>query len=63
MFQDKMTPKERLIGLIQKKPIDRVPVIPFSKGYSAKVAGISRGDFYRYPEKAILADIKSAIPA
>lgn len=58
MFQDKMTPKERLLALVQKKPIDRVPVIPFSKGYSAKVAGMSRGDFYRYPEKAVEADVK-----
>jgi uroporphyrinogen-III decarboxylase len=33
---DKMTPKERLLSLVQKKPTDRVPVIPFSKGYSAK---------------------------
>ncbi len=58
MPQDKMTPKERLLALIQKKPIDRIPVIPFSKGYSARIAGISRGDFYRYPEKALLADAK-----
>jgi uroporphyrinogen decarboxylase len=58
MFQDKMTPKERMMSLIQKKPIDRVPVIPFSKGYSAKIAGLSRGDFYRYPQKAIEADAR-----
>jgi len=57
-MQDKMTSKERLMNLVQKKPIDRVPVIPFSKGYSAKIAGMSRGEFYRYPEKAILADKK-----
>ncbi len=36
MFQDKMTPEERMMRLIQKKPIDRVPAIPFSKGYSAR---------------------------
>jgi uroporphyrinogen decarboxylase len=58
MFQDKLTPKERMMGLIRKEPIDRVPVIPFSKGYSAKIAGISRGDFFRYPAKAIDADRK-----
>ncbi len=58
MSQDKLTPKERMMNLFAGKPVDRVPVIPFSKGYSAKLAGMSRGEFYRYPEKAILADAK-----
>jgi len=32
--KDKMTPKERLMGLISGKPIDRVPFNPFSLGFS-----------------------------
>lgn len=53
--KDTMTPKERFMGLIAREPIDRVPFNPFSMGFSARIYGIGRGEFYRDPEKAFAA--------
>ena len=55
--KDTMNPKERLMKLITGKPIDRVPFNPFSAGFSARVCGMDRGDFYRHPEQAFKAGI------
>ncbi len=53
--KDTMTPKERLKKLIAGEKIDRVPFNPFSAGFSARVCGMDRGDFYRHPEQAFRA--------
>ena len=53
--KDAMTPKERLMNLISGDKIDRVPFNPFSAGFSARVCGMDRGDFYRHPEQAFKA--------
>lgn len=55
--KDRMTSKDRLDGLISGKPIDRVPFNPFSLGFNARIYGIDRGEFYRYPEKAFAAGL------
>ncbi len=55
--KDTLTPRERLTALIACKPIDRVPFNPFSMGFSARLFGIDRGEFYRNPEKAFAAGL------
>jgi len=55
--KDRMTPKERLMGLVSGKPIDRVPFNPFSLGFNARIYGIDRGEFYTNPEKAFTAGL------
>jgi hypothetical protein len=37
--KDKMTPPERVGGIMAGKPVDRVPFKPFALGFCAKVAG------------------------
>ena len=53
--KDTMTLKKRIDSLILGKPLDRVPFNPCSLGFSARVYGIDRGEFYRNPEKAFAA--------
>jgi uroporphyrinogen decarboxylase len=53
--KDSMTGKDRLMALIAGQPIDRVPFNPFSLGFSAKMYGIDRGEFYRNPDTAFSA--------
>ncbi|MBI5589446.1 MAG: hypothetical protein HY881_03070 [Deltaproteobacteria bacterium] len=53
--KDTLTPRERLMALIAGEPMDRVPFNPFSMGFSARIFGIDRGEFYRNPEKAFAA--------
>lgn len=55
--KDRMTPRERLMGLVAGTSIDRVPFNPFSLGFSARLCGIDRGEFYRNPEKAFAAGL------
>ncbi len=55
--KDTMSSKERLMALISGNPTDRFPFIPFSSGFSARIYGIDRGEFYRNPEKAFAAGI------
>lgn len=55
--KDAMTARERLAALVAGKPIDRVPFNPFSMGFSARLLGIDRGEFYRQPEKAFAAGL------
>ncbi|EMS77967.1 uroporphyrinogen decarboxylase family protein [Desulfotignum phosphitoxidans] len=53
--KDTLTAKERLAALIDEEPMDRVPFNPCAIGFSAKLYGIDRGEFYRNPEKAFAA--------
>ncbi|NOX32264.1 MAG: hypothetical protein GXP56_00795 [Deltaproteobacteria bacterium] len=55
--KDTMKSKERLMALLSGDPTDRVPFSPFSSGFSARIYGIDRGEFYRNPEKAFSAGI------
>ncbi len=55
LAKDTLTSRERLLALIAGEPIDRVPFNPCSMGFSARLFGIDRGEFYRHPEKAFAA--------
>ncbi len=55
--KDTMSPKERMAALAAGNPIDRVPFNPFSLGFSAKLYGIDRGEFYRNPDLAFEAGL------
>ena len=50
--KDKMSSKERMLNLVAGEPIDRVPFTPCSSGFSARLFGIDRGQFYREPQMA-----------
>ncbi len=53
--KDTLNSRQRLSALIAGEPIDRVPFNPFSMGFSARLFGIDRGEFYRQPDKAFAA--------
>ena len=53
--KDTMTPPERMMALIMGQPIDRVPFEPISLGFSARLSGQDRGEFYSNPDKAFQA--------
>ena len=55
--KDTLSPGERMMNLVSGDKIDRVPFNPFSAGFSARLYGIDRGRFYRYPEQAFQAGI------
>jgi len=55
--KDTMSSKERLAALATGRALDRVPFNPFSSGFSARVSGMDRGEFYRNPEKAFEAGL------
>lgn len=55
--KDKFTPLERIGRLIAGEPVDRVAVIPFALSFSARLAGIDRGTYYREPERAFEAGL------
>jgi uroporphyrinogen decarboxylase len=55
--RDTMTPKERIMALTAGEAVDRVPFDPLAAGFSARIYGIDRGEFYRNPEKAFAAGI------
>ncbi|MGB6067843.1 MAG: uroporphyrinogen decarboxylase family protein [Desulfomonilaceae bacterium] len=56
--KDSMTGNDRLMALIAGQPIDRVPFNPFSLGFSAKLYGVDRGEFYRNPDVAFAAGMQ-----
>lgn len=55
--KDTMSSKERLGALAAGEPIDRVPFNPFSLGFSARLYGLDRGEFYRNPDLAFEAGL------
>jgi uroporphyrinogen decarboxylase len=50
--KDRMTPAERMKGLIRRESIDRVPFDPRARGLAARLFGVDRGVFYRDPQVA-----------
>ena len=48
--KDRLNNKERMAGLMKKTPIDRVPFALSAAGLSSRYYGVSRGDYYNYPE-------------
>lgn len=55
----KMTSMERMAAVMAGSKPDRVPVVPFVSGYSAKITGISLGDFYIDGDKCFEAQFAS----
>lgn len=55
--KDKFTPLERIQRLMTGEPIERVVVMPFALGFSAKIEGMDRGTYYRNPERAFEAGL------
>ncbi|MDQ7783115.1 MAG: uroporphyrinogen decarboxylase family protein [Desulfomonilaceae bacterium] len=53
--RDSMTGKDRLMALTAGQAVDRVPFNPFSLGFSARLYGVDRGQFYRNPDVAFAA--------
>jgi len=50
--QDSMTKDERMIALLNRQPLDRVPVWGFSIGFPAVNVGYAISDMYSDPQKA-----------
>ena len=57
---DKMTKHERWSALLNRKPMDRVPMYASMFGFSTLNAGYSIADFYNNPEKSYEAQMKTA---
>ncbi|MDR1922199.1 MAG: hypothetical protein LBS31_10740 [Candidatus Adiutrix sp.] len=55
--KDRLSRQERMKGLIQRTPIDRVPFALSAAGLSSRYYGVSRGDYYCYPEVAYQASV------
>jgi len=58
--KDKMTKNERWEALLNRKPMDRVPVWGWSLGFATVNTGLSIVDFYNDPQKSYDSQIKSA---
>lgn len=56
--RDSMTPGQRMAALVKGGKPDRVPYVPFAGSFSATVAGIDRGQYYRDPKNAFQAGLK-----
>jgi uroporphyrinogen decarboxylase len=50
-----MTSVERMAALMEGKPIDRIPFVPFIFGFAARNTGIPLDIFYSNPEKSFWA--------
>lgn len=55
MHTDRLTPRERMKALIEKRELDRIPVMPHAQLYTAAISGISFREFQTIPEKAYKA--------
>ncbi len=59
-MRDRMSPGERMFGLMTGQKIDRIPVSPFAQGYTAKICGVSLGDWYSDPKKCFWCQLMAA---
>jgi uroporphyrinogen decarboxylase len=57
---DEMTSSERMNALLNGKPVDRVPLFLFARGFCATNTGISLTDFYSHPRKSLEAQVRVA---
>jgi len=55
--QDKMTEKERWEALMNRQPVDRVPLFLFSFGFASRNVGYSLSSMYEEPEKSFWAQV------
>jgi len=59
-MRDRMSPGERMHALLTGQKPDRIPVIPFAFGYTAKIAGLPIGDFYSDGKKCFWCQLMAA---
>jgi uroporphyrinogen-III decarboxylase len=58
--KDKMTKDERWVALLNRKPMDRLPVTGGAMGFSMVQTGLSIVDFYNNPRKSYESQMKIA---
>ena len=54
-----MEPKERIMGLISKKKLDRIPVFPFVSAAAAQIRRMDYGEYAREPENFLRCQIEA----
>ncbi|MBN2154040.1 MAG: hypothetical protein JW839_21465 [Candidatus Lokiarchaeota archaeon] len=57
--QEYMTPMERILGLISRKKLDRIPVFPFVSAAAAKVRGLDYGEYAKKPDVFLRCQIEA----
>ena len=57
LSKDRMTPTERVAALLNRQPIDRVPVFPFALGFCAKNVGYPIAVMYEDPKRSFEAQL------
>jgi uroporphyrinogen decarboxylase len=58
--KDRMTKDERWLAMLNRQPLDRIPVHGFAQGFSAVHCGLTIADVYNKPEKAFDAITKTS---
>jgi uroporphyrinogen decarboxylase len=58
--KDRMTKNERIVALLNRQPVDRIPVLEWSFGFSTVYQGLSIADFYNNPQKNFNAVTQTA---
>lgn len=58
-IEEYMTPKERIMGLITRKQLDRIPVFPFVTAAAAQVLHLGYDEYAKKPELFIRAQIEA----
>ena len=57
--EEYMTPKERILGLIMRKKLDRIPVFPFVSAAAAQILHLNYGEYAQNPELFLKAQIEA----
>ena len=57
MRRDRMTNRERIEALLKGRPLDRVPLFPFTLGFCAKNVGYPLASIYSNPEESFEAQL------
>lgn len=57
--EEYMTPKERILGLIMRKKLDRIPVFPFVSAAAAQILHLNYGEYAQNPELFLRAQIEA----
>ncbi|MBA7656598.1 hypothetical protein ES703_64524 [subsurface metagenome] len=57
--EEYMTPKERILGLIMRKKLDRIPIFPFVSAAAAQILHLNYGEYAQKPELFLKAQIEA----
>ncbi len=58
--KDRMTKDERWLAMLNRQPLDRIPVHGFAQGFSAVHCGLTIAEVYNRPERAFHAITKTS---